>query len=114
MAGRDSKPNAHQKEILIPTPVQSLGTSMSLYACLLTFSHVPINLAFQLPLIACRMPKTSVSLACPSNFRVKILRSGEIARKQALSPTSPRCVQCWGLAYGVWSDVAHSISTCTV
>lgn len=68
------------------------------------------------PSLACRKPKMSVE-------RPKHLSSRnpswlhEIALMHASKPDSQlrwRCVQCWGLAYAVCSDVAHMISTYTV
>jgi hypothetical protein len=97
-----------------PSP-QSLGTCLWHSACLsLTFSSAPN----QPDPLACRKPKKSVSRAAPSDLSS---HNPSWLHEIALMHTSKsdpqprwRWVQCWGLAYALWPDVAHTISTYTL
>jgi hypothetical protein len=105
---------AHTKEmriLIIPLPI---ARHLSLHACLLTFASVPNHFD---PL-ACRKPKTSVSLPDPGDTSNPSWLH-EIALVHASKPDPQprwRCAQCWcrDLAYALWSDVAHTISTYTL
>jgi hypothetical protein len=95
--------------LIIPVPITR---HLSLHACLLTFASVPNQFDPR------SLPKAeNVRLAAWPQRHNNPSWLHEIALMHASKPDPQprwRWVQCWDLAYALWSDVAHTISAYTL